>query len=241
MPEEFTVQVQGESIQGRFYRPTAESTLAVLFLHGWTGRPNDRAALFLQKHGFAVLTFAMRGHVGSEGDIQKITAGDSLADAIAAYDFLQQQVGDGVTIVVVGNSYGGYIAALLSRVKQLHGLSLRVPAGYRDEDMDLPKYGNGHANPEVMSWRRRLHGYQANQGFGALHDFKGYVQIIEAGQDELVPHETVQSYIHAVSDKSKLEYRLMKNWPHSLGDDPTRNTEYQTILRQWLDSITQRR
>jgi esterase/lipase len=66
--------------------------IAVLFLHGWTGRPNERAAEILANEGYSCLTVVFRGHPGSSKDISSVSRADALEDAVAGYDFLKSKI-----------------------------------------------------------------------------------------------------------------------------------------------------
>lgn len=150
--------------------------------------------------------------------------------------FFKQRLPAGTEIVAVGNSYGSYISARLSAERELAGLSLRVPANYADENFDKPKWiMSGDSDPELNAWREQVIGPAENKALKAVHDFKGAIQIIEAEKDELVPSQTVQNYVHAVADESKLDYHLMEGWPHSLGDSEERQRQFRDILLNWLE------
>lgn len=232
-----SINVEGQTIRGWFYTPESESkNLAVLFIHGWTGKPNDNAAEVLARQGYYALTISLRGHNSSDGDINQVSRRDGLADVVAAYDYLRAHVPASTKIVAAGNSYGGYMVALVSAERQVDGLSLRVPAAYPDEGFAASQMGKGHADPKVMKWRETQQTYQGNRGFEAMHAFSGPIQIVEAENDELVPHQTVQNYKNAVSDEHQLEYVVMKGWPHSLGDDVERNKQFQQTFINWLKS-----
>jgi len=231
-----TISIENQQLRGKLYRPEGDpKSIAVLFLHGWTGTPNDPAAAVLAAQGYYAMTFSMRGHNDSDGDITKISRQDSLNDALAAYDYFTEQLPESTKIVLVGNSYGSYISALTSLERPVVGLSLRVPAPYPDEDFNGPH--KGHHDAAVMNWRRQVHDYNHNRGFKAVHTFTGPIQIIEAELDDLVPHESVQNYMRAMSEPAKLDYHLMEGWPHSLGSDPRRVADFQRILLTWLQQI----
>lgn len=235
---EIELKVDGQKVHGRFYLPAGSPNKpAVLFLHGWTGRPNDNAAQVLVAQGYPCFTLIFRGHLGSDGDIKLVTAQNGLDDATAAYDFIKQQLGDDVQIAAVGNSYGAYIAALLSGERGLAALSLRVPAAYPDDTLAQAKWGKGHDDKEIAGWRLQPVSFAESQALRLVHDFKGPVQIIEGEKDEIIPHQTVQNYIEAVAEPAHLEYHLMKGWPHSLGDHVARNEEFQKILLEWVKSL----
>jgi dienelactone hydrolase len=62
---------------------------------------------------------------------------ESLRDILAAYDFLAAQPNvDSDSIAVVGSSYGGYLAALLTALRPVKWLALRVPALYKDSEWE---------------------------------------------------------------------------------------------------------
>lgn len=232
------LKVADQEIAVKLYKPKSNhQNIALLFIHGWTGQPNENAATFVAEHGYTSLTIVLRGHEGSDGDIKAISAQDSLDDAKVAYDFLASQVPRGKSIIAVGSSYGSYIAVLLSEIRELIGLSLRVPAAYPDELFGFPKWGRGSEDPAVAAWRHTKVAHDQNLAFNQLHNFNGQIQIIEAENDDQVPHETVQNYLNAVAGKEKLEYKVMKDWPHSLGSDEKRNAEFKEVLLSWLERV----
>src|SRR5919206_3252774 len=135
------IAVDDQHIAGTLVAP-ATAVPGVLFMHGWGGsqeqyltRAREIAAL-----GCVCLTFDLRGHARTESQHETVTREDNLRDALAAYDMLAGQPAvDASAIAVVGSSYGGYLAVILSSLRAVRWLALRVPALYRDEDWPLPK------------------------------------------------------------------------------------------------------
>jgi esterase/lipase len=232
--------VNGITLRGMLHIPT-ESTRknAILFLHGWTGRPNNRAAAMLARSGFYAMTISMAGHNDSDGDIKKLSRKEALDEALAAYDFLRSNIPAETGIVIVGNSFGGYIAALVAMYRPVSAISLRVPANYQEKGFDEPQWGQGHGNPDVDKWRAEPVKYSDSQALQSVHDFAGPIQIIEAEKDEVVVSQVVANYKNAASDSAQLQYLLMKDWPHSLGDDERRNQQFQKLLLDWLLTIVE--
>jgi esterase/lipase len=235
--EDAQFQVAGQTLRAKLFEAQEPKELAVLFIHGWTGMPNEAAARKLAENGFSSLTFSLRGHNNSDGKLENVTRDGSLDDAIAAYEFFKTKLPAANKIAVVGSSYGSYLAALLSSNRQVYALSLRVPENYPDENADKPQVPQApdFGNTSLNEWRKQMANYDSTKSLKAVHDFAGPIQIIEAEKDDIVPHQTVQNYVNAVKDKSKLDYHLMTGWPHSLGDDDQRNRQYQEILLSWLN------
>src|SRR5215213_3992744 len=122
---------------------TALGMEGILFIHGWAGnrqqylvRAREIAAL-----GCICLTFDMYGHASTSDYLTKVTREDNLRDVVAAYDLLAANPHvDKSCIGVVGSSYGGYLATILTEVCSVRWLALRVPALYLDEDWETPKH-----------------------------------------------------------------------------------------------------
>src|ERR1700716_2485522 len=89
----------------------------MLFIHGWAGnqeqylvRARQIAAL-----GCVCLTFDLHGHAATSAFLATVTREENLADVVAAYDFLAGLPNvNANSIGVVGSSYGGYLAAILT-------------------------------------------------------------------------------------------------------------------------------
>src|SRR5215218_2109591 len=139
--EAVEIAVDDQRIVGTLVAP---GTLipGVLFVHGWGGNQQHYLARARQiaALGCVCLTFNLRGHAETEPQHETITREDNLRDLLAAYEMLAgQPLIDKASIAVVGSSYGAYLAAILTELRPVRRLALRVPALYRDEDWSLPK------------------------------------------------------------------------------------------------------
>src|SRR5215212_12237512 len=139
--ESIDIAVDDQRIAGTLVTP---DTLipGVLFVHGWGGSQETYLARARQiaALGCVCLTFNLRGHAETEPQHETVTREDNLRDLLAAYEVLARQpLIDKASIAVVGSSYGAYLAAILTELRPVRWLALRVPALYRDEDWALPK------------------------------------------------------------------------------------------------------
>lgn len=235
---DITFNVGEDRLHGNLFLPGSPQPLAFLFIHGWMGHQNTRAAKELADLDYACLTYDMRGNRTSQGDINALTRADFLNDALAAYDFLAAQLEPGAQIGVVGSSFGSYLAILLTEHRRVSRLSLRVSADYPDEGFaDQPlisQVGEG----SLRAWREQIHSPAGSRALTALHQFDGNIQIVEAEADEQVPHQTLQNYAAAVTDPAKLQYDVMRDAPHSL-KTAALSTEYCQLLTSWVTSTEQ--
>lgn len=209
---------------------------AILFIHGLTGEREKsfQYARALADLGFVCMLLDLRGHGTSEGDINTFSSKDFLSDVVVSYDyFLGVENIDRENISVVGNSFGGYLAVLLSTKRKIKNLALRVPANYPDETFNSPTMLSGGDNPDVMKWRKEPKQPTESYALKALHKFEGNILIIESEKDDRVPHQTILNYTNAVKDKSRLTYILMKDAPHSMGEGKFRD-EVVRILVGWF-------
>ena len=138
-----TVQIPsgGRTIAGTLVAPDTVVP-GVMLVHGWDGSQEQYLA---RAHAIAALgciclTIDLRGHASDKAHRDTVTREDNLNDMLAAYDLLiSHPAVDAHSIVVVGSSYGGYLAAVLSALRPVRRLALRAPALYKDDDWLVPK------------------------------------------------------------------------------------------------------
>jgi uncharacterized protein len=230
------IPVGDEQISGTLVTP-ATIVPGVLFLHGWGGtqkqylaRAREIAAL-----GCMCLTVDLRGHEATEAQKETVTREDNLRDALAAYDTLASHQGvDREAVAVVGSSYGGYLAAILSSVRPVRWLALRVPALYRDEDWPMPKqqlkkYG-------LADYRRAKISPDKNRALAACAAFKGDVLIVESELDDIIPHAVIENYVAAFAGAHSLTYRVIEGADHALSQQPWQQA-YTSLLLNWATEM----
>ncbi len=236
---EVSFEVDGQTLRGMIFYPEKikEKNPAILFIHGWMSSERNYLARAeaLTKLGFICLIFSMRGHGTSEGDIKKQTRQDFFNDVLAAYDFLARQKNvNSDNISVVGASFGAYLAALVSKERNVKNLAFRVPANYPDETFNEVQFNFSGDNSATLL-HPKFTALQSEQSYAlkALSSFSGDILIIESEHDEFIPHQIVKNYLNAVKNKSKLDYVVMKDTGHNLSNEKMLQ-EFITILTDWF-------
>jgi uncharacterized protein len=234
--EAVEIAVDDQRIAGTLVAP---GTLipGVLFVHGWGGNQQHYLARARQiaALGCVCLTFNLRGHAETEPQHETVTREDNLRDLVAAYDLLAgQPMVDRASIAVVGSSYGAYLAAILTSLRPVRWLALRVPALYKDEDWALPKqqlkkYG-------LAAYRRLAISPDENRALGACAAFEGDVLIVESEHDDIIPHPVIANYMAAFEKAHSLTYRVIEGADHGLSEEPWQQA-FTTLLVNWATEM----
>lgn len=204
-----------------------------LFLQGWgstreqyLARAREIAAL-----GCECLTFEPRGVARGDPRHETVTCAENLRDVLAAYDALTGRSGvDPAAVAVVGSSYGAYLATILSSLRPVRWLALRVPALYKDEHWDVPK---ARLDREaLMAYRRSLVSPEDNRALGACAAFRGDVLIVQSERDDTIPTPVIASYRAAFERARSLTYRVIAGADHGLSEEPWQQA-YTSLLVNW--------
>ena len=209
----------------------------VMLVHGWDGsqdqyiaRAHEIAAL-----GCICLTFDLRGHVRHQEQRDIVSREDNLRDVVAAYDVLVGHPAvDANAIAIIGSSYGGYLAAILTALRPVRWLGLRVPALYKDSDWKVPK--NKLDRDELAAYRRSVVAAEDNRALAACAAFRGDVLVVESEHDTLVPHQVIQNYITACAHAQSLTYRTIAGADHALSEKAWQRT-YTSVLVNWMTEM----
>lgn len=228
--------VDDQHITGTLVSP-ATLVPGVLFVHGWGANRDDYLARAreIAALGCICLTFDLRGHAATQAQRDTVTREDNLRDVVAAYDILANHPAvDRTAIAVVGSSYGGYLAAVLTSLRPVRCLALRVPALYKDEDWALPKqelrkYG-------LEAFRRRMVSPEENRALGACAAFEGGVLVVESERDGIIPHPVIASYTAAFQKPHSLTYRVIAGADHGLSEKPWQRA-YTSLLLNWATEM----
>ena len=133
---------------------------------------------------------------------------------------------------MVGSSYGGYLAAILTSVRSVKWLVLRAPALYMDQDWDVPKRQLHHGD-ELLLYRQHLVTAKDNRALRACAVFSGDVLVVESERDQVIPHPVIASYLEATTQAHSLTYRMLAEADHGLTDEASQRA-YTTLLHNWL-------
>lgn len=209
----------------------------VMLVHGWDGSQEQYLA---RAHAIAALgciclTFDLRGHARDKAHRDTVTREDNLNDMLAAYDLLTGHPAvDANSVVVVGSSYGGYLATILSALRPVRWMALRAPALYKDDDWLVSKQ---HLDrQEIARYRALKLEPDSNRALAASAIFEGDVLLVESEMDHIVPHPVIENYRAAFLRTRSMTYRVIRGADHALAR-PEWSEAYTTMLVNWMSEM----
>lgn len=231
-----SLEVDRQKVAGTLLSPETPVP-GFLFIHGWGGDQAEDLghAEKLARLGCICFTFDLRGHADSDADKDRVTRQDGLDDVLAAYDYLASQpLIDTSAIGVIGTSYGGYLAMLLSAQRPVRWLAMRVPALYPDEHWDTPK--SKLDKDMVRAYRKQPHEAGTDRALSACAEFRGDVLIVESEKDEQIPREAMVSMQGAFRQANSLSHRIIHGATHAMRDAKHQRI-YATLLTGWIEEM----
>lgn len=234
--DQVLLEVDRQRVAGTLLSPETPVP-GFLFIHGWGGDQAEDLghAEELARLGCICFTFDLRGHADSDADKERVTRQDGLDDVLAAYDYLASQpLIDTSAIGVVGTSYGGYLAMLLTAQRPVRWLAMRVPALYPDEHWDIPK--SKLDKDVVRAYRKQPHEAGADRALSACADFRGDVLIVESEKDEQIPREAMITMQGAFRQANSLSHRIIHGATHAMRDAQHQRI-YATLLTGWIEEM----
>ena len=196
--EDFVATINGDEIPWRlFYPGGASKEYCVLWLQGWTSSMDSHRKSSERMSGqigmaFATLDYA--GHGLHELSLEESTRKQQHEEVLAVFDELKKKGYE--KIIVIGGSFGGYMAALLPGKRQVHAVILRAPAIYPDSEFELPhnqtkKWQDSDA---YQKGKLNLEYAQNNEAIRSVSSFDGLTYILEHELDEQVPKIMPMTY-----------------------------------------------
>jgi dienelactone hydrolase len=209
----------------------------MLFIHGWAGNQEQYLvrARKIAALGCVCLTFDLHGHAATSAFQATVTREENLADVVAAYDFLAGLPNvNANSIGVVGSSYGGYLAAILTALRPVQWLALRAAALYRDLDWTKPKGSLDRA--DLNAYRLLSINPAENRALEACTNFGGDVLLVESQHDTIVPSSVTVNYRTAFVRAHSLTLSVIEGADHALSDMNCQE-KYTSLLTTWATEV----
>jgi len=226
-------------IKYMLYQNVCRPRPALLFFTGWS--PSIIAFNPVQFHArrlakqlnISCMVVFFRG-MGSPGNIKALTRQDFLDDAVGSYDnLIQYQNVDPNNVYVIGESFGSYIASVLTSIRKIKGIILRVPTDFPNDGFtDTPQIQI--AGMKSIEWKSRSHSSDESFALKAISNYSDGIFIVSSGKDTFVPESTISNYLKCCSNNDDVNHFIMKNSGHGLLK-LSEQKEYYRLIYNWLE------
>lgn len=230
--EEITIPCTGYTVAADFYAQAPVKEILLVFV-GY-GSSKDRNSTFvtdvITKADMSALVIDFSGHGKSPFDLNDTRPAQHLLEAISAFDWVKDAYPE-AEISVMGTSYGGFMAAYLTRFRQFKKLVLRTPAVYKPAD-----FYSHHAQIDKLGVRD----YRANADAVKVHPLFMQESIKQVptllvihGKDESIPVATTDIYQAAFS----AETYTASDFKHALSDPMNPREQFDSYsdnIAKWL-------
>lgn len=230
--KEISIPITNYTVDADWYENT-EATATILVFVGFgshKGRQSELVKTIAEQAGVNALVVNLSGQGEGSFTMDEMTPAQHVMEAVFVYDWLKTSYSE-QAIYCMGTSYGGFIAAYLTRFREIDALVLRTPAIYRPEDFyTRHQYIDKRAARE---YRKEAEILLRHPLFlqPALGNPKALVVV--HGNDESVPVETTDVY----SDNFNAEVYVAKGFVHAFRDpsnpQSAKNAYYRAII-DWL-------
>lgn len=232
-PRPLSIPFHGYTIAADWYEvPEATAVLLVFVgLKSAKARNVDFVRQVAHDTRMSALVIDFSGHGESPLALDDLMPAQHILEAVTAFDWLQEKHPE-LTISVMGTSYGGFIAAWLSRVRDFNKLVLRTPAMYQPADL-YTAHGKIDLEFTQRVYRNDDAAVRAHPIFSPRSRFSGKTLVVIHGEDEDIPAATTDAYTDAFS----AETYLAEGFRHGFRDPANPQSQlagYQSFITNWL-------
>lgn len=203
--------------------PETEKCPMVILMHGIFSSGNivpiPALARELADNGIASIRFDFGGHWRSEGEMQQMTIGKEIEDALAMWEYARSlpYVSE---IGLLGHSQGGVVASMTagileSRGEKPAGLVLIAPGSVIQDACRNGRFFGAEFNPAdppefvkcfgiMKLGREYILSTQDLDIYGTAKDYTGPVRLIHGSKDTIVPMSCSERYVETYGDRSEL-------------------------------------
>lgn len=235
-PKQIAIPCLDYEVAADWYSNTKTNGI-LLVLVGYSStkaRNADFIVEISERTGMSSLVLELSGHGDSPFELDDTKPAQHLLEVTAAFDWLLNTY-SGAKISVMGTSYGGYMAAWLTRFRNFDKLVLRTPALYKSEDFYSP-HRLIHKSDELVAYRKNEELIRDNALFLQKPMFDGRTLLVIHGDDEAVPIETSNVY----QERFAAETYFAKDFVHGFRDprNPQEGIEpYKAVIADWLQKV----
>lgn len=231
-PQVVKIPCLGYEITADWHKGSEE--IVVLILIGFDSerkRYNSLSQKIQQTSGGSVVIFDYSGHGESPLQLKDTSPAQHFLEVITVFDWMKKKYSK-AKIVVMGSSYGGYLATQLTKYRKFGVLVLRVPAIYHPSDF-YTLWRDMYSDLRRLAYLKDKEAVKKHPLLKPASEFSGKTLLVVHGKDEIIPKALTDIY----ADVFKPEIIIAKDFKHSVGDSNVsaeRLNAYEQKIANWI-------
>lgn len=233
MTKQISIPCLGYNIEADWHEGTSTKQIILTFVgFGSSKKSNfDFMAKLVNMTGMSALVVDFSGHGESPFNVDETVPAQHLLEATRAYDWIEANYPESA-IYVMGTSYGGFMAAYLTRFRSVEKLVLRTPAIYEPSSF----YTEHRLIDKILvrEYRKNTETLKKHPIFLQPPVSGAPTLLVVHGEDKSVPVETTDVYASAFD----AQVYVAEGFAHAFRD-PANPQEgapaYYDALATWLD------
>ena len=220
----------------RLFEPNDDKEWCVLWLQGFRSTIEGHTPGVIRlaettSTSFAMLDYA--GHGSHHVLLDDATREQQFNEVVGVYDELIKL--GFKKIIVIGGSFGGYMAALLAGKPYIETLVLRAAANYPEEEFKLAFRDTsvGRKDFENFLYRQNIDEHYTNDAIESVRGFDGETYVIQHENDEVINSSIPKSYYNAAKHGNYIVIPKVKHSPKLMSDPG----KYFELIELWLTTI----
>jgi pimeloyl-ACP methyl ester carboxylesterase len=233
MTKQISIPCPGYNIEADWHEGATNKKIILAFVgFGSSKKSNfDFMAKLVDMTGMSALVVDFSGHGESPFGVDETVPAQHLLEATRAYDWIKANYPES-TVHVMGTSYGGFMAAYLSRFRPIKKLILRTPAIYEPGSF----YTEHRLIDKILvrEYRKNTEALKNHPVFLQSPVSDVSTLLVVHGEDKSVPVETTDVYASAFD----AQICVAEGFAHAFRD-PANPQEgvpaYYDALASWLN------
>lgn len=226
------IQCVGYAVKADIYEGSTDGAILLSLIGRTSKRTKQRYYDFLprlsKELGITTVIFDYTGHGDSPFEIENLSPAQHFLEVVTVFDWIKEKYPNR-KVLVIGSSYGGFLATQLTKYRKFDGLVLRAPAIYRPSDFYTPKKNEDREATQLF--RCDADALAEHPLLARASSFEGKTLLVVHEKDELIPKETTDAYANALDS----EVILVKGVTHSLDNVTEQQVdEYNQKIIDWL-------
>lgn len=227
-PTTLQIECAGYSLAADWYEGRSDDALLTLIgFESNKAKYVDMIQAIINHTGTAAIVLDYSGHGDSPFALSDISPAQHFLEVIVAFDWLKINHPD-KHLSVMGTSYGGFHATLLTQFRAFDQLILRVPAIY-PEDVFYTKWKDMDVDYIRGTYRHETKDLEDHSMLRRAREFRGKTLVVTHELDDICPPNVTEAFVNAFQAASFMQPKFKHSVSQSNPDPEVLQAYYLKI------------